>query len=174
MTEISALLERASLARREGRWRDARRSLVHAAESARASESVVELVRAINGLAQIDRDEGRPFDALPRYQAALELCRERGAPGPLAHTARHLGELLVELGRLGEAEPLLTEALALHRSDESSGRLRLANALRPVALLREAQGRADDARSLWREARELYAAEGIDTGVEECDAHLGS
>jgi hypothetical protein len=49
----------------------------------------------------------------------------------------------------------------------------LANAIRPVALLHEAQGREAEAAPLWREARTLYEAHGVEAGVAECDAHLG-
>lgn len=169
---LDDLFTRAGEARRAGRYDDARRHLAQAADAAKEEGSIIDQARVVNALAQLDRDQARPLDALPRYEAAIRLCRSIDAPGTLAHTERHLGELLCELERLDEADHYLTDALLFYRADEAVGRLALANAIRPLALLREAQGRNAEARPLWEEARELYAEEGVQAGVEECDAHL--
>ena len=50
--------------------------------------------------------------------------------------------------------------------------LDLANALRPIALLRERQGDATSAKSLWSEAHALYSAAGVEAGVAEAARHL--
>jgi hypothetical protein len=42
--------------------------------------------------------------------------------------------------------------------------------VRPLALCLERQGAADESRTLWAEARDLYATLGIEAGVTECQA----
>jgi hypothetical protein len=87
-----------------------------------------------------------------------------------AYLLRHLGDLEREAGE-ASAEPLLEEALALYRELPAND-ASLANAIRPLALLRETQGRVEQARRLWEEARRRYDAAGIRSGIEECDARL--
>ena len=118
--------------------------------------------------------------AIARYREAMERHDRQPRSVEWAHPARHLGERLTEAGRLDEAEPILEEALAVYRdvharaeASRGPGALDLANAVRPLALLRTAQERREDAVVLWREARELYEVAGIQAGVDECDANLG-
>ena len=54
----------------------------------------------------------------------------------------------------------------------SAARLDHANALRPMAILKEELGQVEEARALWRRARELYGAVGIEAGVAECADRL--
>ena len=46
--------------------------------------------------------------------------------------------------------------------------------VRRVALLREAQGDAAEARALWTEARALYEELGLTEGVDEADTRLAA
>jgi hypothetical protein len=71
------------------------------------------------------------------------------------------------------AEPCYVEALALYRSSgHTAPSLDLANAIRPLAILRERVGNVDEAILLWREARDLYLAVNVRAGVAECSKHL--
>jgi hypothetical protein len=71
------------------------------------------------------------------------------------------------------AEPCYEEALALYRSSgPTAPPLDLANAVRPLATLRERVGKPDEAVLLWREARDLYLSVNVRAGVDECSKHL--
>ena len=172
MEDTEVLLARAIEARRAGLYGEARDDAEAAESIARHSGGGAELARALKVLAQIDRDQGRPEAARSRYEEAARLHREMDDRLAMAHTVRHLGELHTEAGRLGEADAALTEALDLYRADGGAPKLDVANAVRPMAILREEQDRTDDARRLWSEARALYLDEGIQEGVVECDEHL--
>ena len=168
---VGASLERAFAARRLGRLPEAREAFEDAVALARDLDDGPALVRALAGAAQVERDAGDADAAIPLLEEATELAREHDEPLRLAHTVRHLGDAYRSVDRLDDAERCYDEALGIYRT-ASTGALELANAVRPLALLREAQGRGDDAGLLWREARRLYAVAGIAEGIEECDAAL--
>lgn len=119
--------------------------------------------------AQQARKAGQLYQAAGLYSQAAELYRAAGHELRLAHTLRHAADVLRDDGKLAQAEPLYLEALALYRAHPEAPHLDLANALRPLALLREAQ-----ARQLWTEARDLYDSVGVEAGVNECSQHLQS
>jgi hypothetical protein len=58
----------------------------------------------------------------------------------------------------------------LYRTPPGTAPLDLANAVRPLASCLERQGADDEARACWGEARNLYAALGLEAGVAECAA----
>jgi tetratricopeptide (TPR) repeat protein len=118
------------------------------------------------------RDLGNDERAVLLYEEAVGLSRAEGDPLLLAHTVRHLGDLHRRADRLTQADTCYREALALYRSADAADAGDVANALRPAALLKERQGDPDAARALWSEAKTLYAAAGIQQGVDECDRHL--
>ena len=169
---VASLVRRAAHARREDRLADAHRDLTEAVALGRQAGVLRELVQALKGLGQIERDLGRGAAARPLYEEAVDLCREEGDPLVLAHTVRHLGDIHQDAGRLELAEPCYLEALALYRSHEGTPPLDLANAIRPLAMLREDMGQAEEARRLWAEARDLYASVDVREGVKECAARL--
>ena len=139
---------------------------------ARAHDDPVALARALHGRANVERDRGRTIAALRLYREAVPLCRRGDDPLVLAHTLRHLGDVLRELDDLENAEPCYAEALALYREHPSPPILDLANAVRRMAILREALGEDGEARALWREAGKLYGEAGIEAGVSESSARL--
>jgi hypothetical protein len=69
-------------------------------------------------------------------------------------------------------EPCYNEALALYRREMRCPALDLANAIRPLAMLKEALGELEEARRLWEEGRDLYATARVQEGVTECSARL--
>jgi tetratricopeptide (TPR) repeat protein len=115
---------------------------------------------------------GHGSAALGPHEEAVAICRELGDPLLLAHTVRHLGDVHQDAGRLDLAEPCYHEALALYRSHGQAHTLDLANAIRPLAMLKEKNGELDEARRLWLEARGLYAAVDVQAGVAESAARL--
>ena len=165
-------MERATRARRENRLADARRDFAEAVALCRQRGMRQELLRAIKGLGQIERDLGQVAAARDLYEEAVVLSRETDDPLAVAHTVRHLGDIHRDAGRMDLAEPCYLEALALYRNNEPTAPVELANAVRPLAILKEALGFTEEARQLWKEARDLYAVAAIEEGVVECSRHL--
>jgi ankyrin repeat protein len=160
---IRGLLQRGRRAR-FAQPEEARASFAEAAKRSRESAARRELVEALKGVAQVDRDLGRRAEALPFYEEAVAVCREIGDPLLLAHTIRHLGDLHHDDGRDDLAEPLCAEALALYRSADASP-LDLANALRSLAMIK-------DSEELWEEAFQLYVATNVPPGIAETALRL--
>ena len=129
-------------------------------------------IAALTGQGKAARDDGHFTQAQQYYADALTLSRTQNVPLRTAHIARHLGDLYRESGFVQQAEPLLVDAISLYRENLHTRVLDLANALRPLALLKTAQGDTKGARSLWQEAQVLYAAINVEAGVAECSEHL--
>ena len=66
------------------------------------------------------------------------------------------------------------EAAAIYDRIEPVQGLNYANSLRIVALASEKLGKGEGARQAWSDARGVYVIHGVDEGVAECDAHLGT
>jgi tetratricopeptide (TPR) repeat protein len=167
-----AVLREAARARREGRWADARADYREAVRLCREGEGGSGLVEALAGLGQVERDLGHGELALPLYEEAVAICRTLGDVLTLAHTVRHLGDIHRHAGRRPEAESCYLEALALYRGGSRTPPLDLANAIRPLAILKEGQGEAAAAIRLWEEARNLYGEAKVEAGVAECARRL--
>jgi tetratricopeptide (TPR) repeat protein len=168
---INQLIDHAYHARREHRLTDAHCDLTEAVSLCRQSGTRGELVQALKGLGQIERDLGHGDVARTLYEEAVALCREEGDPVPLAHMIRHLGDIYREAGQLTLSEPCYHEALTLYRSHECRP-LDLANAIRPMAILKETVGEEETAKSLWEEARNLYEMAAVPAGVSECSRRI--
>lgn len=166
------LIREAREARREGRLADAHRDFAAAVAHSRQSGEQRLLVQALKGLGQIERDLGHGDAALSHYEEAVGLCRQQYDPLLLAHMVRHVSDLHRDAGRFELAEPCYHEALAIYRSNPQTPPLDLANAVRPLAILKGTTGEVKKAKRLWKEARDLYAAVGVPEGVAECSAQL--
>ena len=165
-------LRRAAQARREKRFADAHRDLVKAVAACRQAGARCELIMALKGLGQIERDLGRAEAARPLIEEAVDLCREEGDPLRLAHTVRHLGDIHRHAGRRELAEACYEEALAIYRNHDDAVPLDLANALRPLAILKHDADQIDEARQLFEEAKDYYLAANVQAGVAECSTWL--
>ena len=172
MADAVTLMRQAARARREGCLVDAQRDYAQAVAICRRTGVPRELVRALKGLGQIERDLGHGDTARPLYEEAVAICHKLDDPLALAHTVRHLGDIYLDAGRREMAEPCYNEALAIYRGDERTPSLDLANAIRPLAILKDDAGSVEEARRLWEEARSLYAAANVRAGVEESSARL--
>jgi len=102
----------------------------------------------------------------------VEIYRRCTDPLRLAHTVRHLADILRGDGALDSARPLYEEALNIYRSDPATPPLDLANAIRGFALLRGTAGEMEEARLLWLEARALYESVNVLAGVQESEAQI--
>jgi tetratricopeptide (TPR) repeat protein len=166
------LMEQAAQARREGRLADAKRGWTEAVSLCRHTGPRHDLIIALKGLGQIERDLQNGDAALPLYEEAVTLSRVAGEPLLLAHTIRHLGDIHLDAERLELAERCYDEAVALYREAKQTAALDLANAIRPLAILQERKGNLEQAKSLWKQAKELYAAVDVPAGVAESSSHL--
>ncbi len=159
-------------ARREHRLDDAKRIFSEAVEAARLSKDRPWLAQAYTELGRIERDLHEIGAALLHYGEAATIYRRLDEPLRLAHTVRHIGDILSVSGQLEPAGPHFREALEIYRAHPETSPLDLANALRGFALLQEQLGEKQEAVALWREARELYAAVNVQAGVDEGDRRI--
>lgn len=168
-TMTSPPADRAELDKAVGR---VRRYLAEAVTLCRASGADGVLAEALGKLGHVEEDAGRGEAALACYDEAVQAARRADRPLLLAHAVRHLGDVHRKAERLAAAEACYAEALALYGGQGDAPALDHANALRPMAILKETQGQVDDAKALWRRARTLYGSVGVEAGVDECAEHL--
>jgi tetratricopeptide (TPR) repeat protein len=159
-------------ARREGRAADSRAIFLKAVRSAAEEGDRPFLAEALCGLGQAERDIGNLPAARHHYQGAAVLYRDIGPPARLAYVLRHEADILREESLPAEAEPLYLEAEGIYRLQGEEAELDLANTLRGLALVLESAGRADASRSLFEQARALYAKCDARAGVAECEEKL--
>jgi tetratricopeptide (TPR) repeat protein len=173
---ILTLMQAAKRLRFE-RPQEALRLYTEAAARCRQEGQRRELIQALKGQGQIERDTNHLDLALASYEEAADLCREESDPLWLAHTLRHVADIHQDAERNEVALPFYREALEIYRKQTDTNLLDLANTVRPLAALKESMGDFVEATRLWQEARELYAASSVPQGVAECSrrlARLGS
>lgn len=169
---VIELLDRSDRARREHRLADAHRDRVAAVGLCRQGDDRATLIRALKALGEVEADLGHDEPARASYAEAVDLCRAEHDPLRLAHLVRHLGDVHRRAGRAEAAGQCYEEVLALYRSAAEPPVLDLANAIRPMAILKGDAGEAEEATRLWTEARDLYAVAGIAAGVDEATRRL--
>jgi tetratricopeptide (TPR) repeat protein len=137
---------------------EARAAFAEAAGIYRALNQQVELANALSRQARIERD-AKAFDAAFAFQMeALSIQRTLDNESALAPALRHVADTLGDAGRHTDADPYYREMLDLYRALPDVAPLELANAVRSAAEHERHIGRTDEARRLWQEARERYAA----------------
>ena len=146
--------------------------LVRACELCRRAGASRELSVALGKLGHVALDQDHRDKALTLFEEAVAVARETGDTLRLAHAVRHLGQVNHCLGELESAERRYGEALDLYQQAGDAHPLDHANALRPMAALRQELGDADGARLMWRRASELYRTAGVEEGAHECEARL--
>jgi tetratricopeptide (TPR) repeat protein len=169
---FNELFARGYQARREDRLADSRAIFIEAVRKASIEADRPSLAEALCGLAQAERDIGNPEAASHHYANAAVLYRQVGPPARLAYAIRHEADVLREMCHPAEAEPLYLEAAGIYRQLDEKATLDLANTLRGLALVNESTAKPDASRSLWQEARELYAKCNVEAGVAECNKRL--
>jgi tetratricopeptide (TPR) repeat protein len=167
------LFARGYQARREDRLADSRAIFIEAVRKASIEADRPSLAEALCGLAQAERDIGNPEAASHHYANAAVLYRQVGPPTRLAYAIRHEADVLREMCHPAEAEPLYLEAAGIYRQQlGENATLDLANTLRGLALVNESAAKMDASKTLWQEARELYAKCNVEAGVAECNMKL--
>lgn len=132
----------------------------------------VERAKALRRRAEDERHLPDGDGGVGSYEEAVAILREADEPLLLAHTIRHLGDVHRHARRLELAASCYDEALSLYREHSDAPPLDVANALRSMALLREAAGDAGAALPLWQEAHRIYVALHVKAGVAEARARL--
>src|ERR1700724_1804499 len=166
------LFARGYQARREDRLADSRAIFIEAVRKASIEADRPSLAEALSGLAQAERDIGNPEAASHHYANAAVLYRQGGPPTRLAYAIRHEADVLREMCRPAEAEPLYREAEEIYRQLGEKATPDLANTIRGLALVNESAAKMDASKALWQEGRELYAKCNVEAGVAECDEKL--
>ncbi len=172
LDDPGALIASAYGARREGRPQEAKQLFSAAVTLCQAPSEQTMLAKALTGLGQIERDLRNIPEALRYYRAAEAIYRGLADPLRLAHTVRHVGDILRGEGSLDQARPCYDEALRIYREQDQTPPLDLANAIRGFALLKAETGEREQAKNLWQEARSLYQSEDVQAGVRESDAQI--
>src|SRR5438046_2462673 len=120
------------------------------------------------------------------FKCKLAVASLKKGDDPLryAHAVRHLGDAYYYAKRWAQAETCYVEGLAIYRKHEHARPLDVANAIRSFAVLKDENGEAEEAQSLWQEAHDLYVEvseapdinegwrRGVLGGVAESAAHL--
>jgi predicted enzyme related to lactoylglutathione lyase len=136
-----------------------------------AGEDVVGRVRALKLDGERARRAGDLAGARALYEQAVAMQRAHDDdPLELAHSVRHLGDVLHDARLPHLAEPHYREALALYRAHPSPPPLNLANAIRSHAVLKHEIGEVEASRRLWEEAARLYQQVNQREGVAESAA----
>ena len=148
------------------------KQLTEAAILCREAGADRELAIALRRLGHTEQDAGRIEAAAGRYEEAVAAARRTDDPVLLAHAIRHFGDAHRAARRLAAAQTCYAEALDLYAEHRNPPALDHANALRPMAILKEALGDPHEARDLWKQAKALYAAVPIAAGVAECEENL--
>lgn len=172
MMDAVALMEMGYQARREHRLPEAMCHFADAVELCRNGSEPASLAQALTGLGQIERDLHDLDASLKHYSEAVAIYRTVDDPLVLAHTVRHVADILRNQAKLDLAAPLYDEALVVYRAHAQTSPLDLANAIRGYALLKGDLGETQAAKQLWQEAGQLYAAVGVQAGVDESERQV--
>lgn len=170
--ESEKLRQNAQNARRTRRLDETRRDAAEAVRVCRDSGSTLELAKALTTLGQIERNLHHATAAVGHYEEAAVIYRQQRNPMRLAHAIRHVGDIHRHEGDREGARRCYAEALEIYRGQAATSPLDLANAIRGFALLLEATGEVAQARSLWLEAKQLYAQVNVQEGVAESSERL--
>ena len=123
--------------------------------------------RALREQGEAARRAGHHAEARRLYEEAVALMRTGDDALLLAHTVRHLGDVLHDARLSHLAEPHYAEALAIYHAHPGEQPLNHANALRSHAILKLELGETDAARRSWEAASRLYQQLDQREGVAE-------
>jgi tetratricopeptide (TPR) repeat protein len=159
-------------ARRERRLEDARDLFAQAVAECRWKPDAKLLARALKAQGQTERDLKRTTTALECYQRAAAIEKDLGDELAWVHTIRHIADMLREQKQYAQAEPIYTSVLEIYSGRPDAGVLDRANAMRGMALLKDAAGTHEEALLMWRAASCLYEDAGVQAGIDECQSHI--
>jgi tetratricopeptide (TPR) repeat protein len=124
----------------------------------------------LNGMGGFAYWEGRWDDALELYRRGREACERLGDSVTAADGTYNIAEILVDQGRLEEAELLTREAMRVWRA--SGSRLRVAHAVRLLGRIASRSSRPAEGMELLRQARAEFSEVGARSDVVETDARI--
>lgn len=171
--EIQDLLTEAWAKRRVEDY-EAAKSLVTQARDLCAADDYASLGRIHHLYMQFESDHDKLEPAIEYCRQALAYYEKSGIPAKVAHSMRHLADLQTALGMGEEAVQHYREAIAIYRAQADTNPGTLANALRGYGLALELVGEKEEAKAVWLETRDLYAACGLEAGVDEALQHIES
>lgn len=169
--DVKGLLREAWRLRGQGNYTEALEA-VHRAHSICGDQDYEALGRIYHVYMQFEYDRDDCVTALELCKKSLAYYHISGNQDRIAHSSRHVGDLLRELGRLDESEGLYRSALALYRREPGTTKGDLANCLRSYGLLLEAMEKTNRAMVAYLEARDLYDDIGLSDGVVELTGRL--
>jgi tetratricopeptide (TPR) repeat protein len=172
MFDPEPLLALGHEARRERRLEDARDLFAQAVAECRWGADPKLLARALKAQGQTERDLKRTTTGLECYRHAAAIEKGMGDQLAWVHTMRHIADMLREQKEYAQAEPIYAEVLEIYRGRSDARALDHANALRGMALLKDAAGTPEEALLMWRAARCLYEEAGVGAGIDECQSHI--
>jgi class 3 adenylate cyclase/tetratricopeptide (TPR) repeat protein len=124
----------------------------------------------LNNLGVLAHRRGRWGESIDLYDRAQEAWEKAGDRWSASFAVLNRAEVLLDQGRLGEAEPLLRESLRIARASRSGSRI--ADAAGYYGRLLARLGRFDEARSSLAEARAQHERDGERGEVLETEARI--
>ena len=142
----------------KGERDEARQMFSRQLELVRRRDDRVKVGRVLGNLASIDRELGDALQAQARFEAALRIHQEVGNRVSQGVTCCNLGMLYADQRQLDLAEQYLSRSVAILREVRHTRGLAVAQG--NFAMLRLYQGRPEDARALFEEARGTMGEKG--------------
>ncbi len=123
------------------------------------SKNSLEVSNALQGLADLCRENGRLSEAEPLYKRAIAI-REVSAPisSDFGDSLSGLSEVLRRLGRDADAEPSLKRCISVRKQVHGRNHLKVVKPIESLASCNMSLGKYDQAESLFREALSLREA----------------
>ena len=143
---------RATSPTRRGDLDAAAEAYERARELASEAGATASLAGILRHLASVMERQGETARAEKLLRDAIRMLRQMDRRGTLVEALRALAELLLREGKIDEAERFALEAREVLTPRDITSRITTTTAL---ALVREAQGRDEEAEALFRDAIEL-------------------
>ncbi len=158
--------------KRRSRNYDSARDLVKQAEALCAEDDYNSLGRIHHIHMQFNWDHDQLEQALAHCQQSLNYYHKEDDRDRIAHSTRHMADLLRQLKQYNKSEFNYRQAIDIYKSAFTVNPGNLANALRGFAILLEAQEKFEEASIAWKETKDLYTVCNIQEGVVEANQRL--
>jgi len=159
VARASAAQSKGNLHRVRGEYEGAQGWLTKALDLYREAAQVSEIAWTSRVLGQVAWTTGNPEKAEKLFRESIRLLAPMQERGTLCESQRYLAQLLLEQGRIDEAEKYALAGLETVSAEDFASRATTRVAL---AQVRAAQGRDDEADTLFGEAVEILS------GSEHC------
>ena len=159
VARASAAQSKGDLHRVRGQYEEAEGWLTKALDLYRETASISEIAWTSRKLAQVAWETGNPAKAEKLFRESIRLLAPMKERGTLCESQRLLAQLLLQEGRVDEAEILALAARETVSAEDVTSR---ATTRVSLAQVRAAQGRDEEAETLFEEAVAII------TGSEHC------